>query len=182
MTPRPHSLYGDEGEGEEITLTGESLPVGAYTLKATAYSEAGEALGILEVSFTVEQPLPGRPQDLRGEASAQGIALTWTAPEGSAVTQYVVYRGKLENGSMQGQPMTEYATIDATGQEMSYTDANVEADAEYRYRGGGGQLQRGGQEVHLARYNGGRTFIVATMDRRDPLRGAAPSPSSGAPA
>ena len=46
----PYSLYGDEGED---ALHGESLPVGSYTLKATAYTEDGETLGSLEISFTV---------------------------------------------------------------------------------------------------------------------------------
>ena len=30
--------------------------------------------------------------------------------------------------------MTKYATIDATGAAMAYTDNNVEAGVEYRYR------------------------------------------------
>ena len=50
----PYSLYGDEGEG---ALNGRSLPVGNYTLTATAYSEGGlrgDRLGTLTVSFTVE--------------------------------------------------------------------------------------------------------------------------------
>ena len=80
------------------------------------------------------ETVPGRPQDLAGEASAQGIALTWKAPAGSSVTQYVVYRGILQNGSMNGQPMTRYATIDAEGEAMAYTDADVESGVEYRYR------------------------------------------------
>ena len=49
----PYSLYGDSGGN----LSGESLPVGEYTLTATAYSEArlgGETLlGTLKVSFSV---------------------------------------------------------------------------------------------------------------------------------
>ena len=51
----PYSLYGDSGGN----LNGESLPVGEYTLKATAYSEArlgGNVLGTLEVSFSVTGP------------------------------------------------------------------------------------------------------------------------------
>ena len=80
------------------------------------------------------ETVPGRPQDLAGEASAQGIKLTWNAPSGSSVTQYVVYRGILQNGSMNGQPMTRYATIDAAGKAMTYTDDNVEEGVEYRYR------------------------------------------------
>ena len=134
----PYSLFGDEedalNEGEYV-LTGENLPVGNYTLKATAYTEDDEILGTLEVSFSVVAVTkPGRPQDLEGEASAHGIALTWEAPPGSAVTHYVVYRGELVNGSMNGRPMTKHATIDATGAAMQYTDANVEAGKQYRYR------------------------------------------------
>ena len=50
----PYSLYGDSGGN----LSGESLPVGEYTLTATAYSEArlgGNVLGTLEVSFSVTE-------------------------------------------------------------------------------------------------------------------------------
>ena len=60
----PYSLYGDNGESN---LHGEDLPVGSYTLTATAYSEGslgGEELGILTVSFTVAKansPATGSP-------------------------------------------------------------------------------------------------------------------------
>ena len=86
--------------------------------------------GEVEAAETV----PGRPQDLEGEASAQGIALTWNAPAGSAVTHYVVYRAELDNGQLHGKPMTRHATIEATGAAMSYTDDDAEAGVEYRYR------------------------------------------------
>ena len=85
-------------------------------------------------AVTAAETVPGRPQDLEGNASAQGIALTWEAPSGSAVTHYVVYRGELVNGSMNGRPMTRYATIDATGADMAYIDADAEAGKQYRYR------------------------------------------------
>ena len=135
----PYSLHGDEGDD---ALDGENLPVGSYTLKATAHTEDDEVLGSLEVSFTVAPTVaptvatvePDRPQDLEGKASAQGIELAWDAPPGSAVTHYVIYRGELQNGSMNGRPMTRYATIEATGEEMSYTDDEAQAGAEYRYR------------------------------------------------
>ena len=127
----PFSLYGDEGED---ALHGENLPVGSYTLKATAYTEDGEILGSLEISFTVALAKPGKPQDLEGEASAQRIELAWKAPAGSVVTHYVVYRGTLQNGSMNGQALSKYATIDAAGKAMTYTDDNVEEGVEYRYR------------------------------------------------
>ena len=89
-----------------------------------------DATGVAEAAETV----PGRPQDLDGEASAQGIALTWQAPSGSSVARYVVYRGILQNGSMNGRPMTEHATVAATSGAMAYTDAAVESGQEYRYR------------------------------------------------
>ena len=47
----PYSLYGDSGEEN---LTGGNLPVGSYTLTATAYDANGDVLGTLTVSFTVE--------------------------------------------------------------------------------------------------------------------------------
>ena len=49
----PYTLYGDQGDSD---LNGESLPVGSYTLTATAYSEGrlgGDEIGTLTVSFTV---------------------------------------------------------------------------------------------------------------------------------
>ena len=48
--------------------------------------------------------------------------------------EYVVYRGILQNGSMNGQALSKYATIDAAGKAMTYTDGNVEEGVEYRYR------------------------------------------------
>ena len=122
--------------GATYTLTGDDE---GKTIKVTVSFTDGEGnpetltsdpSGAVEAAETV----PGRPQDLEGEASAQGIALTWQAPSGSSVTQYVVYRGKLQSGSMNGRPITKYATIDATGADMAYTDGGVEAGAEYRYR------------------------------------------------
>ena len=46
----------------------------------------------------------------------------------------MVYRGILQNGSMNGQALSKYATIDAAGKAMTYTDDNVEEGVEYRYR------------------------------------------------
>ena len=57
--------------------------------------------------------LPGKPQSLAGKATAQEIELTWKAPTGDTVVEYVVYRGILQNGSMNGQVLSKYATIDA---------------------------------------------------------------------
>ena len=78
--------------------------------------------------------LPGKPQSLAGKATTQEIQLAWKAPTGPAVVEYVVYRGILQNGSMNGQALSKYATIDAAGAAMAYTDDNVEEGVEYRYR------------------------------------------------
>ena len=93
-------------------------------------SLTSDPTGEVEAAETV----PGRPQDLEGEASAQGIALTWNAPVDSTVTSYVIYRAVLDDGQLHGKPMTKHATIDATGAEMAYFDAGVESGVEYRYR------------------------------------------------
>ena len=113
----------DEGKTIKVTVSFTDAEGNPETLTS-------DATRVVAAAETV----PGRPQDLAGDASAQGIKLTWSAPSGSAVTQYVVYRGELENGSMNGRPMTEYATIDAAGEAMEYTDADVKAGVEYRYR------------------------------------------------
>ena len=123
-TSSSYTLTGaDEGRTVKVKVS--------FTDEAgNAESLTSDPTGVVAAAETV----PGRPQDLAGEASAPGIKLTWSAPSGSTVTQYVVYRGELENGSMNGRPMMQYATIDAAGDAMEYTDANVKAGVEYRYR------------------------------------------------
>ena len=60
---QPYFLYGDDG----TNLNGEGLPVGSYTLSATAYSEdnlGGDELQSLEISFSVVEtntPATGAP-------------------------------------------------------------------------------------------------------------------------
>ena len=51
----PYSLYGDSGEEN---LDGEDLPAGSYDLQATVYDDDGDVLGILTVSFAVEEYVP----------------------------------------------------------------------------------------------------------------------------
>ena len=104
------SFTDDEGNAESLT----SDPTGE----------------VVEAADTV----PGRPQDLDGEASAPGIHLTWKAPVDSVVTSYVIYRAELNDGQLHGRPMTKYATIEAASADMAYTDADAEAGVEYRYR------------------------------------------------
>ena len=80
----------------------------------------------------------GNPETLPSAPTAavesEAGPLTGFTLVNAAVTHYVIYRGELQNGSMNGRPMTRYATIEATGEEMSYTDDEAQAGAEYRYR------------------------------------------------
>ena len=77
----PYSLYGDSGGN----LSGESLPVGEYTLTATAYSEArlgGNVLGTLKVSFSVTETATQQPN-----TPATGLpTITGTAQVGETLT------------------------------------------------------------------------------------------------
>ncbi len=77
----PYSLYGDSGGN----LSGESLPVGEYTLTATAYSEArlgGNVLGTLKVSFSVTRRATQQPN-----TPATGLpTISGTAQVGETIT------------------------------------------------------------------------------------------------
>ena len=80
----PYSLYGDDGEGN---LTGESLPAGAYELKATAYKQDGDVLGTLQVSFTVTAGQPAQQQKVVPNNSATGApTISGTAQVGQTLT------------------------------------------------------------------------------------------------
>ena len=73
----PYSLYGDQGEN---ALNGGNLPVGAYTLTATAYSEGG--LEILEMSFTVTGPA----QEVQNSPATGAPTISGTAQVGQTLT------------------------------------------------------------------------------------------------
>ena len=116
------------------TLTGAEQGK-AVTVKVTFTDDAGhQETRTSAATAAVAIPVPDDPQKLAAKALAQGINLTWSAPDGSVVTGYVVYRGILQNGSMNGRAMSVYDDIEATGADMAYTDADVEAGVEYRYR------------------------------------------------
>ena len=77
----PYSLYGDSGGN----LSGESLPVGEYTLTATAYAErglGGNVLGTLRVSFGVTGPAE---DDQNSPATGQPT-ISGTAQVGETLT------------------------------------------------------------------------------------------------
>ena len=81
----PYSLYGDDADG----LHGEGMPAGAYTLRATAYSEkslSGDDMGALEVSFTVADS-SSDPQDTPENTPATGApTIGGTAEVGETLT------------------------------------------------------------------------------------------------
>ena len=79
----PYSLHGDE----DGTVAGAGLPAGSYTLKATAYAEAGgggAALGTLAVSFTVAASEAADPDALT--ASFEGVPEVHDGPGSEAFT------------------------------------------------------------------------------------------------
>ena len=105
----PYSLYGDSGEDY---LKGENLPVGHYTLKATARKTNDDVLGILVVSFTVEAPAEN--------TTATGApTITGTAQVGqtlTADTSGIVDADGLTNAVFSYQWMADDTNIqDATG-------------------------------------------------------------------
>ena len=120
-TDRTYTL-ADRDEGKAITVT------------VSFTDDANNEESLTSAATDAVTARPGKPQSLAGEAMAQEIKLTWKAPSGSVVTHYVVYRGTLQNGSMNGQALSKYATIEATDAAMAYTDDNVEKGVEYRYR------------------------------------------------
>ena len=106
----------------------------AIKVRVSFTDDANNEESLTSAATDAVTALPGKPQVLEGEATAQEIELTWTAPTGDTVVEYVVYRGTLQNGSMNGQALSKYATIEAAGKAMTYTDDNVEEGVEYRYR------------------------------------------------
>ena len=123
----------EDATGSSYTLT-EDDEGKTITVRVSFTDDANNEESLISAATDAVVALPGEPQSLAGEATAQEIKLTWKAPTGSVVVEYVVYRGALQNGSMNGQALSKHATIDATGKAMAYTDGGVEEGVEYRYR------------------------------------------------
>ena len=91
----------------------------------------------------------------RPEPTLPGAVPACCAVENAMPRQHTHYRR--DNHSIRGdfprrtngRPKVKYATIDAMGDVMAFTDDDVEEGQEYRYRVRGGQRRRGGQEVHM---------------------------------
>ena len=75
-------------------------------------------------------PLPA-PTNLSGSASEDGIVLSWTAPNAEGVTGYQILRRLTADN----WDWSKAVYVNDTGNtDTSYTDTDVEAGEEYRYR------------------------------------------------
>ena len=119
----PYSLYGDGGAN---ALTGGTLPVGSYELKATAYSQknkGGDELGTLSVSFTVAEhdPTPV-PPTLSASAlyDGSGVVLSWNIPaeDAGSVTGYEILRAR-------GSCLMTTLVADTGNQRVAYIDEDA---------------------------------------------------------
>ena len=122
-------------------LDAEVDPDKKYRYRVAGVNATGEGLKSvwLDIRATSEpeeaEPVPGEPHALQGVSTEEGIALTWSPPLGSAVTEYRVYRGIfLENSGNLDGGMSEYAIVPGGGDPMTYLDTNVDPGERYRYR------------------------------------------------
>ena len=122
-------------------LDAEVDPDKKYRYRVAGVNATGEGFksAWLDVRTTSEpeeaEPVPGEPHALQGVSTEEGIALTWSPPLGSAVTEYRVYRGIfLENSGNLDGGMSEYAIVPGGGDPMTYLDTNVDPGERYRYR------------------------------------------------
>ena len=78
-----------------------------------------------------ESDMPGRPTNLTGNVAHDSVKLTWDAPDGSSVTGYQVLR--LDRAI---HALGDFQVhVDDTGTaDTSYTDTDVEPEAQYVYR------------------------------------------------
>ncbi|MDP9334421.1 MAG: Ig-like domain-containing protein [Actinomycetota bacterium] len=77
---------------------------------------------------TVVKTVPGAPTGVAGKSSGKNVSLSWSAPAngGSAITSYVVYRGRA--------PGTETQLTSVSGTSLSFTDKSVVRRVAYYYR------------------------------------------------
>ena len=112
----PYSLFGDYGEN---ALNGQDMPVGSYTLKATAYSEgggSGDVLGVLEISFAVatsNTPATGLPA-ITGTAQVGQTLIASTSgiadADGLDKVSYS-YRWLADDANIQGETASTYTLV-----------------------------------------------------------------------
>ena len=121
----PYSLYGDDNDG----LHGEGLPTGAYTLRATAYSDSGlsgDDLGTLEVSFTVAD---SAAEEVENTPATGAPTISGTAQVGETLTvsvDAIEDDDGIANAEFSYQWLADGAEItDATGGSYTLVDADA---------------------------------------------------------
>ena len=130
-------------DSDPMTYLDTNVDQGAkYRYRVAGVNATGEGFKTtwLDIQATISEPdsVPGKPQRLKGISTEQGIALTWSPPPDSIVTEYQVYRGTfLDDGdNLAGGDgaMSKYATVPADSDPKTYLDANVDPGVGYRYR------------------------------------------------
>lgn len=131
-----YTVYRGTTSGSEVALT--TLPVQntytdsgvtngtTYYYKVTASNTIGESQKSNEVSETPQAALPGAPTGLAASGGNGSVSLTWTAPAGSTVTSYNIYRGTTSGG--------EGTTAIASSSSPSFTDSTVVNGTTYYYK------------------------------------------------
>ena len=119
---------------------------------------------------TPEPGPPPAPTDLTGAASAEGITLSWTAPDAAGITGYQILR-RLTADSWD---WSKAVYVDDTGStDTGYIDTGVVAGKEYHYRVKG----RNGDEI--GRWSNG-VNVQAIDQSPDPTPEPPPSPADDA--
>ena len=147
-------IFGDDGENLDgglskyVKIPADSDPMAyldtgveageKYRYRIRGVNALGEgSFSIwLDIWATIPEAgtVPAKPEPT-ATSTEQGIRLTWSAPPGPAVTEYLVYRGIFQdNGEDLDGVVSEYDRIPADSDPMAYLDTDVEAGEKYRYR------------------------------------------------
>ena len=98
-----------------------------YRVKAINGSRTGKISNVFKI--TVEEPVPGRPEDLSAQAEGESVVLAWTAPAGD-ITGYQILR---RSPSLDETTLTVYEE-DTSSTETTWTDDGIEENQRYVYR------------------------------------------------
>ncbi|MFD1506959.1 choice-of-anchor D domain-containing protein [Georgenia yuyongxinii] len=95
-----------------------------YVVVAANAAGTSPASAAVEVTVPELPDVPAAPADMAGEATDDGVVLTWAASAGA--TSYEIYRGIGTQAQPEGQP---HATVTAP----TFTDSDVEPGTTYSY-------------------------------------------------
>jgi hypothetical protein len=126
MVAAQAAVSGAEVDAQSVYATPASIPFRDILTGSNGHPALPGydlATGLGSWSYT-----PGAPTGLGATTGAGGVALSWNAPTGAAVTQYNVWRG---NAS--GQESTNLGPVSATGPAMTFLDTSATPNATYYY-------------------------------------------------